>query len=101
MYAIRSYYARIIDDIGNPGILFHGLSLKPGKPMIGGVIQGVPIFGLPGHPAAVSVCFGIFVRPVLNLLSGLEDRPAYRLKGIVRARLSQNISSAAGRNNFV
>lgn len=97
----KDMIARIIDDIGNPGILFHGLSLKPGKPMIGGVIQGVPIFGLPGHPAAVSVCFGIFVRPVLNLLSGLEDRPAYRLKGVVRARLSQNISSAAGREEHI
>ncbi len=97
----KDMIARIIDDIGNPGILFHGVSLKPGKPMIGGVMQGIPIFGLPGHPAAVSVCFDIFVRPVLNLLSGLKDRPSYRLKGIVRARLSRNISSSAGREEHI
>ncbi len=97
----KDMIARIIDDMGSPGILFHGVSLKPGKPMIGGVLQGVPIFGLPGHPAAVSVCFEIFIRPVLNLLSGLEDRPAYRLKGIVRARLSRNVSSAGGREEHI
>ena len=97
----KDMLARIIDDIGNPGILFHGVSLKPGKPMIGGVMKGIPIFGLPGHSAAVSVCFDIFIKPVLDLLSGLEDRPAYRLKGIVRARLSQNISSSAGREEHI
>jgi molybdopterin molybdotransferase len=97
----KDMIARIIDDIGNPGILFHGVSLKPGKPMIGGVMQGIPIFGLPGHPAAVSVCFDIFIKPVLNLLSGHEDRPSYRLKGIVRARLSRNVSSSSGREEHV
>ena len=97
----KDMIARIIDDIGNPGILFHGVSLKPGKPMIGGVMQGIPIFGLPGHPAAVSVCFDIFMKPVLNLLSGQEDRPSHRLKGIVRARLSRNVSSSSGREEHV
>jgi molybdopterin molybdotransferase len=97
----KDMIARIIDDIGNPGILFHGVSLKPGKPMIGGVMEGIPIFGLPGHPAAVCVCFDIFIKPVLNLLSGQEDRPSHRLKGIVRARLSRNVSSSSGREEHV
>ena len=97
----KDMIAKIIADIGNPGILFHGVSLKPGKPMIGGVMNGVPIFGLPGHPAAVSVCFDIFIRPVLDLLSGLEDRPSRRLRGIVRARLSRNVSSSQGREEHI
>jgi len=97
----KDMIARIIGDIGNPGILFHGVSLKPGKPVIGGVMNGVPIFGLPGHPAAVSVCFDIFIRPILDLLSGLEDRPSRRLRGIVRARLSRNVSSSQGREEHI
>jgi molybdopterin molybdotransferase len=97
----KDMIARIIGDIGGPGILFHGLSLKPGKPMIGGIIRGIPIFGLPGHPAAVSVCFEIFIKPVLNLLSGLEDRVADRLKGVVQARLSRNVSSSQGREEHI
>ena len=74
----KDMVARIINDAGSPGVLFHGVSLKPGKPMIGGVINGTPVFGLPGHPAAVSICFELFIRPVLQRLSGLdESRPGY------------------------
>ncbi|MBI5074290.1 MAG: molybdopterin molybdotransferase MoeA [Nitrospirae bacterium] len=97
----KDMIARIIEDIGNPGILFHGLSLKPGKPMIGGVMNNIPIFGLPGHPAAVSVCLDIFMRPVLNALCGLEERCADRLKGVVQARLSRNVSSSQGREEHI
>jgi molybdopterin molybdotransferase len=97
----KDMVARIIDDIGSPGVLFHGVSLKPGKPMIGGVMKGVPIFGLPGHPAAVSICFELFIRPVLFVLSGLKERwPQYSSR-TVRARVSKNIASSQGREEHV
>jgi len=93
--------ARIINDIGSPGVLFHGVSLKPGKPMIGGVIKGIPVFGLPGHPAAVLICFELFIRPVLHRLSGLKERwPQYSSR-TVRARLSKNVASSQGREDHV
>jgi molybdopterin molybdotransferase len=97
----KDMIARIIGDIGDPGILFHGVSLKPGKPMIGGVIQGIPIFGLPGHPAAVSICIEIFMKPVLDLMSGLEESLAHRLRGVVQARLSRNVASSQGREEHI
>ena len=97
----KDMVARIINDIGPPGVLFHGVSLKPGKPMIGGVINGIPVFGLPGHPAAVSICFELFIRPVLHILSGLKERwPQYSSR-TVRARISKNISSSQGREEHV
>jgi len=97
----KDMIARIIDDIGNPGILFHGISLKPGKPMIGGMIHSIPIFGLPGHPAAVSVCVDLFIRPIMNALCGLEERRAEQLKGVVWARLSRNVASSQGREEHI
>lgn len=97
----KDMIARVIEDIGNPGILFHGLSLKPGKPMIGGIINSIPIFGLPGHPAAVSVCLDIFLMPVLNALCGLQERRADQLRGVVSARLSKNVSSSQGREEHI
>ena len=97
----KDMIARVIEDIGNPGILFHGLSLKPGKPMIGGIMNGIPIFGLPGHPAAVSVCLDIFMKPILNLLCGLQERRAEQLAGVVQARLSKNVSSSQGREEYI
>jgi len=97
----KDMVARIINDIGSPGVLFHGVSLKPGKPMIGGVMKGIPVFGLPGHPAAVSICFELFIRPVLQRLSGLKERwPQYSSR-TVRARISKNISSSQGREEHV
>jgi molybdopterin molybdotransferase len=97
----KDMVAKIINDIGDPGLLFHGVSLKPGKPMMAGVIGGVPVFGLPGHPAAVSICFEIFVEPVLRILSGEgEKSPGYR-RHTVRARLSRNVSSPQGREEHV
>jgi molybdopterin molybdotransferase len=97
----KDMIAGIIDDIGEPGIVFHGVSLKPGKPMIGGVMRGIPVFGLPGHPAAVSVCFGIFIRPVLDLLSGLVEKFPQLARTFMKARLSKNVSSPQGREEHI
>jgi molybdopterin molybdotransferase len=97
----RDVTARVIDDLGKPGVLFHGVSLKPGKPTIGGIVNNIPIFGLPGHPAAISVCFEIFVRPIVETLSGFsKDR--FRIeKKIIKARIARNISSSPGREEHI
>ncbi len=100
--------AKVINDAGKPGVLVHGVAIKPGKPLIVGLVKGpngqVPVFGLPGHPAAVSICFELFVRPVLIRLTGEVPHPA--LEGIspsrtVKARLSRSISSGPGREDHV
>lgn len=98
---VKDMIARIIDDLGNPGLLFHGVSLKPGKPMLGGVVSGIPLFGLPGHPAAVSVCFGIFIKPVLAVISGLHERFPQESSRRLRARLAKNVASSPGREDHV
>ncbi len=98
---VKDMVARIISDIGSPGVLFHGVSVKPGKPIIGGVIQGIPIFGLPGHPAAVSVCFELFIGPVIRRLSGVVESPLAPMERMVKARLARNVSSSAGREEHV
>ncbi|MDH4206909.1 MAG: molybdopterin molybdotransferase MoeA, partial [Desulfobacteraceae bacterium] len=93
--------AKVINDMGNPGVLFHGISLKPGKPMIGGIADSIPIFGLPGHPSAVAVCFEIFIRPVLQILSGLHEDRFVSKKRIVKARIAKNVSSSPGREEHI
>ena len=93
--------ARVINEMGKPGVLFHGVSLKPGKPLIGGIVDGIPVFGLPGHPAAVNVCFEIFVKPVLENLSGLNEDRFDKEKRTVMARIARNISSSPGREEHI
>jgi molybdopterin molybdotransferase len=97
----RDVTARVIDDLGKPGVLFHGVSLKPGKPTIGGIVDNIPIFGLPGHPAAVLVCFEIFVRPVLRTLSGISEDRFKIDERIIKARIARNISSSPGREEHI
>src|SRR5208283_929642 len=96
---IKDMTAAIIDDIGKPGVLFHGVALKPGKPMIGGVVNGKPVLGLPGHPAATVVCFDLFVKPILDKLRGLGNK-TYHIRS-VKAKMAKNIASAAGREDYI
>jgi molybdopterin molybdotransferase len=91
--------SEIINDLGQPGVLFHGVALKPGKPMIGGIVNNKPILGLPGHPAAVVVCFDLFIRPLLRSLSGYNAPEL--LKREVKAVMAKNIASVAGREDHV
>jgi molybdopterin molybdotransferase len=93
--------AKVINDMGRPGVLFHGVSIKPGKPLIGGIVNKIPIFGLPGHPAAVNVCFEVFIKPVLENLSGLHEVIFDKEKRTVMARISRNISSSPGREEHI
>lgn len=93
--------ARVINDMGSPGVLFHGVSLKPGKPIIGGVINDIPVFGLPGHPAAVRVCFDIFIRSLLRMQSGEEESRHDERKRTIQARIAKNISSSGGREEHI
>lgn len=96
--------AKVVGSFGPPGVLVHGVSIKPGKPLIAGWAGQVPIFGLPGHPVAVAIAFELFVRPVLTRLTGeaalpaLEGISAYR---VVRAKLGRSISSGPGREDHV
>ncbi|MFA5354638.1 MAG: gephyrin-like molybdotransferase Glp [Thermodesulfovibrionales bacterium] len=95
---VKDMTARIINDLGAPGVLFHGVSMKPGKPMIGGVVEGRPLMGLPGHPAAVVVCFNVFIRPIIEKLSGVSRKG---LPKVIPARMSKGVSSSAGREDHI
>ena len=97
---MRDLGEQAIERIGNPGILVHGVSLKPGKPVIIGLCDKTPIFGLPGHPVSAMVCFDFFVKPALAAISGTRS-PSITAQPSVQARLQRNINSAAGRLDVV
>lgn len=89
---------KIIKELGSPGILFHGVSIKPGKPVIAGICNGKPVFGLPGHPVAVYVCFELFVKPVMEKMMGLTEK---RFSPTLKAKITQSIKSQPGRTDFI
>jgi molybdopterin molybdotransferase len=98
---IMDMTSKVIGSLGTPGVIFHGVTLKPGKPTIGGVVNGIPVFGLPGHPAAVTVCFDLFIRPVLKMLSGVHEKEYLKRTRTVSARIAKNVSSSPGREEHV
>jgi len=97
---MRDLGEEAIASLGNPGILVHGVALKPGKPIIIGLTGTTPIFGLPGHPVSAMVCFELFVEPTIRHLSGLAVREVLP-QPVVLARLGRNINSAPGRRDLI
>ncbi|MCO6449451.1 MAG: molybdopterin molybdenumtransferase MoeA [Caldilineales bacterium] len=89
----------VISELGQPGVLAHGISIRPGKPTIIGVAQGKAIFGLPGNPVSAMVLFDLLVAPAIRLHLGAEPMGAFKPQ--VQARLSRQIPSAAGREDHI
>jgi molybdopterin molybdotransferase len=94
----RDLTADVIQSLGPPGVLVHGLALRPGKPAIGGLVEGKPVFGLPGNPVSAMVVFDLLVKPTLRYLRGEADLPEAK---IAEAQLAQEIASAPGREDHV
>jgi putative molybdopterin biosynthesis protein len=88
---------RILDELGEPGVIVHGLSVKPGKPAVLAVIKGKPVFGLPGYPSSAMMIFKALVSPVIRTLAGLRTEG----KTSIRARMAQKIFSSQGRREYL
>jgi molybdopterin molybdotransferase len=94
----RDYTVQVMEALGNPGILVHGISIKPGKPTILAKAGKKPVIGLPGHPVSALVIFDLIVRRIVNRL---YDRTPHPFDPRIRARLSRNLPSAVGRSDYV
>ncbi|MBM3457065.1 MAG: molybdopterin molybdotransferase MoeA, partial [Armatimonadetes bacterium] len=92
----RDLAAGVIQELGEPGVLVHGVDIRPGKPTIFALCSGKPVFGLPGQPVSVLNTFDQFVAPVLRRLLHHSTPPP-----TVSARLAEAIRSADGREDHV
>ncbi|MDD5747452.1 MAG: molybdopterin molybdotransferase MoeA [Actinomycetota bacterium] len=90
----------VISRLGKPGILVHGLKLKPGKPTIAAICDGKPAFGLPGNPSSALIVLRELVKPVLLRLRG-ENQSFLLPPRTVEAVITKSISSITGRMEFV
>jgi putative molybdopterin biosynthesis protein len=88
---------RVVSRLGEPGVLVHGVALKPGKPLCLAVAGGKPIAVLPGFPTSAIFTFHSFVAPVIRALAGLPAEAAET----VSAALPVRIASEMGRQEFV
>lgn len=96
--SVRDLTADAINELGSPGVLVHGINVRPGKPTILAFVNGKPIIGLPGNPVSAFVIAHLLLRTVMPILRGeLKTNAIQTLKGVVTI----NISSAAGREDWV
>jgi molybdopterin molybdotransferase len=96
--SVRDMTVEVIDSLGQPGVLLHGVATRPGKPTIVAAVDGKPVLGLPGNPVSAMVQFDMFGVPALWRLQGVARPP---LRGIVYAQLSENIASETGREDYI
>lgn len=88
---------RLVAGLGEPGIVAHGVALKPGKPLCLAVCAGKPVVVLPGFPTSAMFTFHDVVAPVLRRLAGLPERA----EASVPARVPVRVPSELGRTEFV
>jgi putative molybdopterin biosynthesis protein len=88
---------RIVSRLGTPGILVHGVALKPGKPLCLAVVGDKPLVVLPGFPTSAIFTFHAFVAPVIRARAGLAPETART----ATARVPVRIASELGREEFV
>jgi putative molybdopterin biosynthesis protein len=88
---------QVVSRLGSPGILVHGVALKPGKPLCLAVIGDKPLIVLPGFPTSAIFTFHAFVAPLIRARAGLPLEAAHT----VMARVPVRIPSELGREEFV
>ncbi len=93
----RDNTVQVIASLGPPGVLVHGINIRPGKPTILAVCAGKAVIGLPGNPVSALVIAGLFLVPAIKKMLGAQNRPA----SVIRAKLTSNIPSQAGREDWV
>jgi putative molybdopterin biosynthesis protein len=94
---------RVVSELSDPGIVAHGVALKPGKPICLAATGGRPVVVLPGFPTSAIFTFHEFVAPVLSGMAGIPER-GRRLaaaRAIVQARLAVKVNSEIGRTEYL
>lgn len=78
-------------------IRFWKVAMKPGKPLVFGLVKGIPIFGLPGNPVSSMITFDVFVKPAILKMEGANDLDAKNVDAV----LEENITKKKGLRYFL
>jgi len=87
---------QVLNALGKPGVIVSGIAVKPGKPTTIAVVDGKPVFSLPGHPTSALLMFYQLVRPQIYHMTGTQERATRMVKAVAEKRLF----SARGRRTF-
>lgn len=91
----RDFTKQVIESFDDGTVMVHGISIKPGKPTIMGMIQHKLVFGLPGHPAAALIIFQIFVKKYIQRILKSEMKSF-----TIQAAIDSNVHSSPGKETY-
>jgi putative molybdopterin biosynthesis protein len=91
----KDFTARVVREMGT--LLVHGVAVRPGHPVIMGIVNDVPVIGVPGYPVSAALTGEIFIRPLLYQWLG-QTVPRYER---IKATLTRKIVSPTGDDDFV
>jgi putative molybdopterin biosynthesis protein len=91
----EDFTSDVIAGLGE--VIVHGVAIKPGKPVVLGIVQGKPVVGIPGYPVSAALTFGLFVKPRIYSLLGLESP----VSDTITAKLSRQVASSLGQEEFI
>jgi molybdopterin molybdotransferase len=86
-----------VNQIGKPGVIIHGIAMRPGMPTALAILEGKPVFILSGNPVAATIGFEVFVRPIFLRLLGIKMEP----RPIIKSKLTRRVAAALGRRVFL
>ncbi len=91
----EDFTSDVIASLGR--VVVHGVAIKPGKPVILGIVNNKAVVGIPGYPVSAALTFALFVKPLLSALLAVPPAPPET----VSAKLSRQVASSLGQEEFV
>ena len=88
----------VVNKIGKPGVIVHGVAMRPAMPTALAVADGKPIIILSGNPVAAMIGFEVFAKPLICKMLGLKQEER---RPVVKAKITKRVTSALGRKTFV
>lgn len=93
----KDYTATVISELGT--LLVHGVAVRPGHPVIIGMVEGIPVIGVPGYPVSAALTGELFVQPTIARWLGKAAQRDTRPR--VKATMTRKLLSPTGDDDFV
>ncbi|MDP7223675.1 MAG: molybdopterin biosynthesis protein [SAR202 cluster bacterium] len=92
---LEDYTASLVEDLGE--LVVHGAAIRPGHPVILGVVDGTPVLGIPGYPVSAALTCDLFLKPLVEQMLGVRVPARER----ITATFTRKILSPMGEDEFV
>ena len=91
----EDYTSKVVSHLGE--LVVHGVAIKPGHPLVLGVVDSKPVMGIPGYPVSAAVTCEKFIRPLIERMLGTPEQPHERTQAVI----SRKVHSSLGEDEFL